>query len=390
MSGYTGTTSEQNALLSEDAFRNLLGALQAPKIQASKIENEPRGRGHYAMVYHGTALVQSRRVQVALKVFHKSNTRVGLERLTRNIIRETRVWSQLRHPNILPLLGVCPEIESRRIWLVSPWIENGNLSEYLNNNPRADCVGLCRGIVRGVHYLHSVDVLHEDIRATNVLVDANEVPLLADFGLSRFVEELPAAGDATTGLYQGSLRWMAPERIQPTTFGMAAGAAQSAASDVYSVGMTMYEIFTRKMPFHQKRDIELVQTIVRGVRPDHPGNVAIMRGMNPRLWEFMWDTWDHDRAKRPQLEVALQTVLFDPETPKSTTSQLKGVTRNAYSRKTWVEIDLAPSEPVYELENWSGGQWTDSHGVAHSHGGTGLYLGRTRSGEKGLFPGRSS
>ncbi|KZT50980.1 hypothetical protein CALCODRAFT_488275 [Calocera cornea HHB12733] len=206
---------------------------------------------------------------------------------------------------------------------------------------------------------------------TNVLVDARGEPLLADFGLSRFTEELPPAGDATTGLYQGSLRWMAPERVQPATFGLAAGAAQSTASDVYSVGMTMYEIFTRRAPFDNKRDLDIIQMLVRGVRLDHPGHDAIIRGMNPRLWEFMWDTWDFDRTKRPRLDVALQTVLFDPASAPPTTSPLSGVTKNSYTRKNWLEIDLVPSEPVYDLENWS----------------SGYYLGRTSRGEKGVFPG---
>ncbi|KZT50979.1 hypothetical protein CALCODRAFT_504082 [Calocera cornea HHB12733] len=137
-----GTTTDPNALLSEHEFLGLLSSLKAPRVQATKLESEPRGRGHYAVVYKGTMLVQSSRIAVALKVFHRKNTRAELERLTKNIVRETRVWIGLEHPNVLPLLGVCPDIESRRIWLISPWMDNGNLSEYLRHNTRADCVGL--------------------------------------------------------------------------------------------------------------------------------------------------------------------------------------------------------------------------------------------------------
>ncbi|EJU03724.1 kinase-like protein [Dacryopinax primogenitus] len=372
MSGTTrGTAVVDNPVLSEQEFQNLIEALQAPRVQVTSWEKEPRGHGHYAAVYTGRAVVQSREVSVALKVFHRRDSPEDVARLTRNLIRETRVWSHLRHPNVLTLHGVYPEVRSRRVWLVSPWIENGNLSQYLNVYPRADCIALCRGILSGVIYLHSKNVLQEDIRATNVLVGVDSVPLLADFGLSRFLEELPPTVEATTGMYSGSLRWMAPERIQPATFGLTTTSAQSAASDVYSVGMTMYEIFARKAPFHLKRDVEVIQAVVSGERMDHPGNNAIMRGMTPRIWEFMWDTWDADRTKRPKLETALETILCDGPFEGTTRSELRGVTRQAYNRRHWLEIDLVASEPVYELERWKDG----------------FYLGRKERGEKGIFPG---
>ncbi|KZT50975.1 kinase-like protein, partial [Calocera cornea HHB12733] len=129
------------------------------------------------------------------------------------IVRETNVWLTLQHENVLQLLGVAVCATTQRIWLVSPWIVRGSMKQYLKDDPEADCMVLSRGLVQGVAYLHSMGVVHEDIRATNVLVDSSGQPLLADFGLSRTMEQLPPPGDTTTSMTDGSLRWMAPERL---------------------------------------------------------------------------------------------------------------------------------------------------------------------------------
>ncbi|EJT98842.1 kinase-like protein, partial [Dacryopinax primogenitus] len=161
---------------------------------------------------------------------------------------EIRIWSQLRHDNLLPLLGISTKWGVEELCMVSPWQRNGTAISYLEQNWQDNDEGhdlvlnLILGIAYGLEYLHNQTppVVHGDIKGNNVLVSDDGNALLADFGLSTVVEDIDPG--ITSMLYAGSLPWMSPERMDPSRFALDIRTARTPASDMWSFGMTIYEV----------------------------------------------------------------------------------------------------------------------------------------------------
>ncbi|KZT59424.1 kinase-like protein, partial [Calocera cornea HHB12733] len=238
------------------------------------------------------------------------------------IAREVSVWARLDDKNVLPFLGVRPHDDWNSIGLVSPWMENSDIKTYLLSNPHADRLNLASGVTSGVAYLHRNKIAHGDLKASNILVDSDGQPRLTDFGLALVLDDVLPEQTSST-MFAGSVRWMAPERIQPFRFGLTPTTSRTLAGDVYSLAMTLYEIFAGQIPYKGLDELEVIITVMNGVRPSHPGHDAIKLGMTPRLWDFIRSCWDYDRAKRPELRTALQALFHDDS--EKAVSDLNGV-----------------------------------------------------------------
>jgi len=134
---------------------------------------------------------------------------LGDENIAKNIAKEIRIWSDLEHPNVLPLLGY--RIEGDYPSLVSSWMEKGSLREYMLKIGRKETVVMILGIARGLEYIHSTNNgIHSDVKSDNVLVSPEGTALLTDFGISRM--DALSAG-YTTRSVGGSTRWQAFELL---------------------------------------------------------------------------------------------------------------------------------------------------------------------------------
>ncbi|KAF9236373.1 kinase-like domain-containing protein, partial [Melanogaster broomeanus] len=215
--------------------------------------------------------------------------------------REIRVWLQLKHINIVPLLGTTKGFG----WfpaMVCPWLENGTVTSYLKRwdneltaVKRLDLLLMCNiwPIV------HSWPIVHGDLSGSNVLIDANGSAYIADFGLSTLLTELEGLSSATSLRARGTLRWAAPElfdldenstRISPTL-----------QSDVYSFGGIMLQVLTGKVPYHYYgREGQIIRAISEGKTPQRPSQELI----TDHQWWFMqqcWSSLDGDQS-RPSVE----------------------------------------------------------------------------------------
>ncbi|KIJ27050.1 hypothetical protein M422DRAFT_191484, partial [Sphaerobolus stellatus SS14] len=137
----------------------------------------------------------------------------------------------LSHPNILPFLGYSNSLSQTALCgipaLICPWMRNGSLSQYLEENPdQIDKLFMLLQIANGLEYLHKNDIVLGDIRAGNILVSEDGTPCITDFGLSRLLKE---SGLTTSSAVAGSLRWMAPELLQNEKV--------TNASDIWAFGM---------------------------------------------------------------------------------------------------------------------------------------------------------
>ncbi|KAK0499815.1 kinase-like domain-containing protein, partial [Armillaria luteobubalina] len=176
-----------------------------------------------------------------LRIFVSGKTR---ERIFKDFCREALVWRQLRHPNILPFLGVSEELFAPSYCLISPWMANGNIMHYLEAHPSHDRLLSLVQVAEGMKYLHNHNppIVHADIRGANIVIMDNTCCCLADFGLSLFAES--QALDSSYRM-KGSTRWLAPEYLDSTLFDY----SYLAARDIYAYGCTIVEIFTGRPPF---------------------------------------------------------------------------------------------------------------------------------------------
>uniref|UniRef100_A0ACD5Y3M6 Uncharacterized protein n=1 Tax=Avena sativa TaxID=4498 RepID=A0ACD5Y3M6_AVESA len=193
--------------------------------------NNKVGRGGFGTVYKGTTRNMR---DVAVKVL-SAESRQG----TREFLTEIDVISNVKHPNLVELIGCCVEGDHRI--LVYEYLENSSLDRALlsSNSEPANFTwnirtGICLGVARGLAYLHEEipsPIVHRDIKASNILIDKNYVPKIGDFGLAKLfpdnVTHISTRVAGTTG-------YLAPE--------YAWHGQLTKKADIYSFGVLVVEI----------------------------------------------------------------------------------------------------------------------------------------------------
>ena len=211
--------------------------------------------------------------KVALKVPHKQGVDFG------ELLREPRLLATLNHPNIVTILTA--EKQENVFFIVMEYVQGETLEAIVTRQGAIDIpVALdytCQ-ICNAVDHAHKAGVLHRDLRPSNVLVGDNGMLKVADFGTSRFLE---IAAHGTTVI--GSPPYMAPEQFH--------GKAVF-ASDVYSLGVTMYQMLTGMLPYDtpSPQDLEKLMRgdLVSAPRTKNPKipkalNDIILKAMSPDI-----------------------------------------------------------------------------------------------------------
>jgi len=226
------------------------------------------------------------------------------ERLVREIRIWRAIWDKDRGKHFVPFLGIYFD-NGQYPCLVSPWMGNGDALTYVRKHPNCDRKRLIRRIAEGIHLLHTYNppIVHGDIKGANVLIDYDFKPLLADFGLSKIMENITQVPFSQTQGVSDSYRWFAPELCS-------APGILSKESDMFSYGMMVLELMTGNPPFSSiKRVTEVLLTIQRGERPARPLDPDIVvRGLDDRLWDLLTRCWKADPAERPTIEEVLREL----------------------------------------------------------------------------------
>ncbi|KAL0069386.1 hypothetical protein AAF712_003409 [Marasmius tenuissimus] len=219
--------------------------------------------GSFADIYKGT--YRGRLVCLKVLRFHIQAEQHKKDKIAEEFYKETLVWTQLSHPNVLPFHGVSTTLFPERFCLISPWMENGHIITFLERTPDHDKLKTLVEISAGIAYLHELRIVHGDIKGVNILVDEHGISHLADFGLARVVNETLTLGQSTTGNQKGTTRWMAPELfdfggdIEPGSNPSDGEERVTAKSDkfprdIYAFACTVLEIITGKPPFAHIRN----------------------------------------------------------------------------------------------------------------------------------------
>ncbi|TFK51246.1 kinase-like protein [Heliocybe sulcata] len=214
-------------------------------------------------------------------------------------------WAQLHHPGIAAILEIVHDPRIPPVLsIVMPYFSNGNAIDYLQRvvrNRFTVTLGLARQVAQALQYLHSAGIVHKDLRGSNILVSEQGDAILTDIGLA------PVLG--TVGLFSymkifSCARWAPPELIFYE--GHVNGAPFTAASDVYSFGMTVYEMLTLKKPFHNiPQETQVCLAIATGGRPaesdDCDPNLNVLRPIIQNCWKF-------DPLARPSVAEVIEAL----------------------------------------------------------------------------------
>ncbi|KAF8496699.1 hypothetical protein F5888DRAFT_1832576 [Russula emetica] len=172
----------------------------------------------------------------------------------------------------------------------NPWIENGNIREYLRRYPDADRVRLLSEVASGVEFFHERELLHGDLCDKNILINRDGKAIVCGFDLFEFSN--PGVSRA---------RWLAPEQITPASV-----AAPTEKADIWSFGLLCLEIFTGKDPYHSHSDLYVPVLLNQGSHPEHPGSTAV--GLSPKMWDLMQSCWQINPAQRPSMSEIQSTI----------------------------------------------------------------------------------
>jgi eukaryotic-like serine/threonine-protein kinase len=190
------------------------------------------GQGASAIVYRGVHLKLGR--PVALKFLPLLHQELARSRF----LREAKALRRMNHPNVVQVLDT-GEAEGMP-YMVFDYIPGGSLADRMAVEalPVGESLGLLDGIAKGLDYAHGRGIVHRDVKPANVLLDTNGVPVIADFGLVRLLEQ-PSA--TATGMFAGTPAYMSPEQAEGQEIGP--------ASDQYSLAAMAYELLTGQVPF---------------------------------------------------------------------------------------------------------------------------------------------
>jgi len=202
------------------------------------------GRGGFGEVW----LAERRAKFVTTRVAVKLPLDEQIDHAT--IKQEAQLWAQASgHPNILPIIEA--EDYDGQIVIVSEYAPDGSLEQLLKNNgsslPIKQAVELALGILNGLEFLHSRKIVHRDLKPANILLQG-DTPRLADFGISRAMRTTSVSANIA-----GTPKYMAPEAFD---------GKRNAQTDIWSVGVLLYQMLMGKLPFPQDHYGELIGAIV--------------------------------------------------------------------------------------------------------------------------------
>jgi serine/threonine protein kinase len=303
-------------------------------------------RGGVAEVYIGTHTNLQRTVAVKILQNQNAEDADSLERFQ----REARVVAKLRHPNIVQVFDF--DTIGNDPYLVMEHVQGPSLSRYLHalhqKKTRLDvphALKLIDAIAGALQYAHEIGVIHRDIKPGNILLTSRSVeikpgeplpddfePILTDFGLVRFLD---SSRKTATGQIAGTPAYMSPEQAR--------GETTDGRTDIYSLGVVLYEILAGHLPFDGETTMSIMLKHVNEPPPPIPGlSPSVQNVLDRALAKNLNDRFqtpaEFALAFRKAVEMGNVHSTLALDTPAPTPSQLRSRTR---PKRRWILGALA-------------------------------------------------
>lgn len=262
--------------------------LQGPTVGAFQLQYEI-GRGAMGRVYRAVQSDTGRVVAVKTLALAREFNGFALQEAKQRFQREALAASRLQHPDIVRILDTGDN--QGQVWIAMELLSGHDLVRHTSDGnllPVPTVLEICARIAAALAHAHTHGVVHRDIKPANVMVELPEhggaklSVTVMDFGIARITD----AARTRTGLVLGSPSYMSPEHL--------AGRSVDGRSDLYSLGVLMFQMLTGQLPFQGSTVAELMHAVANLPAPD-------VRTLRPRLPEAVSNIVTLALEKRPEL-----------------------------------------------------------------------------------------
>jgi protein kinase-like protein len=235
------------------------------------------GQGGFAAVFRARDNALNRDVAVKVLDVELAPSAVAAERF----LREAQTVARLEHPHIVPIYKVGRQ--EAIFYIIMRCIDGPSLGQLLETQKRlpvGDAARIARQVADALAYAHSREIVHRDIKPDNILLDKSGHVLVTDFGIAKAAQAAKEKGSASTqltseGVVVGTPEYMSPEQ--------ASGDPLDGRSDIYSLGVVLYQMLTGAPPFVGPSSAAILAQIlteppepIRRLRPDVPEEMAVV------------------------------------------------------------------------------------------------------------------
>ena len=290
---------------------------------------ESIGQGGMAQVY--LAIDQKTGENVAIKVMHDDLANDPV--LIKCFEAEARVTSSLNHPNIVRVVGFGQDHERR--YIVQEYVEGGSLKELINKGgaiPWQTAVLMAIQIARALEYAHEKGIVHSDIKPHNILITQEQLAKVTDFGIAQTMTS--NAITMTSGISFGSVHYASPEQIR--------GSIMSEKSDIYSLGILIYEMVTGRVPFDCDTSVAIA---IKHLQELPPSSSLIIRtiphGLDQIIMKCIQKSPENRYQNARELVDELDAILIDPNGDYGNVAGLPNLDRQTTA------LQLIGTEPNY-------------------------------------------
>ena len=261
------------------------------------------GRGATAVVYLAEDTFNNRKVAIKVQVKDESAGTEEARRFEKLFLNEAAMVGKLSHPNIVTVYDAV--VEGEQQYIVMEYVGGGSLKKFCTETnllPVRQAVLVIFKACRALDYAFQNGVIHRDIKAANILLSDRDEIKISDFGTAQISQATHTQIDG----FVGSPAYMAPEQINEEP--------PSVQTDIYSLGVTMYELLTGRLPFQAGNSISMINKIlneeptpIRSIRPDLPEDIVHIvetaMAKDPAKRYPAWYAMARDLAETfPQLE----------------------------------------------------------------------------------------
>ncbi len=203
-------------------------------------------------------------------------------------LAESRSLAKMSHPNIAKVLDF--GYENGQLYLVSEYVAGKPLSELMTQPiPWQEAVQILLPLTEALEHAHSKGVIHRDLKPDNIIINADNQPILSDFSLMRIIEEEETRDMTGTNVGLGSPAYISPEQGKGLTVDF--------RSDIYSLGVIFFEMVTGRKLFYASSSMEIV---IQHIMADPPKPRSILPSLPRSIEEIILNALSKDRDKRYQ------------------------------------------------------------------------------------------